>query len=82
MSGTVVRWEKLPGHNRNEALDCRNYARAAMKIINPDFDSISDMLLSVNAKVATKPQARRARVKRKTKTQDFLNNLPFSANNA
>lgn len=70
--GTVVRWEKLPGHERNEALDCRNYARAAMKIINPDFDSISDMLLSVNAKVATKPQARHARVKRKSKTQDFF----------
>src|SRR5699024_100370 len=24
--GDVWRWEKLPGHRRNEALDCRNYA--------------------------------------------------------
>ena len=28
-------WEKLPGHNRNEALDCRDYANAGLKIINP-----------------------------------------------
>ena len=34
-------WEKLPGHRRNEALDCRNYALAGMKIINPDFDELS-----------------------------------------
>ena len=33
-------WEKLPGHNRNEALDCRNYALAALSIVNPDFDRL------------------------------------------
>ncbi len=33
-------WEKLPGHNRNEALDCRDYANAGLKIINPDMDAI------------------------------------------
>lgn len=30
-------WEKLPGHNRNEALDCRDYANAGLKIINPTW---------------------------------------------
>lgn len=33
-------WEKIPGHNRNEALDCRNYANAAFKLWNPDLDAI------------------------------------------
>lgn len=34
-------WEKLPGHRRNEALDCRNYALAGLKIIDPDFDALA-----------------------------------------
>jgi len=38
-SGQVWRWEKIPGHTRNEALDCRNYALAAFRIINPDMDA-------------------------------------------
>ena len=33
-------WEKIPGHQRNEPLDCRNYALAAFKVWNPDLDSI------------------------------------------
>ena len=44
--GNVIKWEKLPGHERNEPLDCRNYARAAMKVLNPDFESISKALKS------------------------------------
>ncbi len=33
-------WAKLPGHKRNEALDCRNYALAALDILNPDWDAL------------------------------------------
>ncbi|MCM1299283.1 MAG: phage terminase large subunit family protein, partial [[Eubacterium] siraeum] len=33
-------WEKLPGHERNEALDCCNYANAAFKALDPDLDAI------------------------------------------
>lgn len=33
-------WEIIPGHERNEALDCRNYANAACKALHPDFDSL------------------------------------------
>lgn len=33
-------WEKLPGHIRNETLDCRNYALAAFRMIDPDLDAI------------------------------------------
>ncbi len=37
-------WEKIPGHERNEALDCRNYANAAAKALSPDYDAIEHRL--------------------------------------
>jgi len=39
-TGNRWTWEKIPGHQRNEPLDCRNYALAAFKVWNPDLDSI------------------------------------------
>lgn len=48
-------WEKLPGHRRNEALDCRNYALAGIKIIDPDFDA-----LAIRLKKLAQPQATEA----------------------
>lgn len=36
-SGKKWQWKKLPGHNRNEALDCRNYAMAAFQVMNVDM---------------------------------------------
>lgn len=33
-------WEKIKGHNRNEALDCRNYALAGLRIMDPDMDAL------------------------------------------
>ena len=32
-------WGKIPGHERNEPLDCRNYALAGLRILNPDMDA-------------------------------------------
>ena len=37
-------WEKLPGHERNEALDCRNYAMAALRVLDPDMDKVAERL--------------------------------------
>jgi len=37
-------WEKIPGHERNEALDCRNYAMAAFKALPADLDAIDKRL--------------------------------------
>lgn len=53
-------WEKLPGHNRNEALDCRDYANAGLKIINPDMDAIERRLQGLEEKPKA-PQKRRQR---------------------
>lgn len=37
-------WEKILGHERNEALDCRNYALAAFRILDPDMDAVERRL--------------------------------------
>lgn len=55
-------WEKIPGHERNEALDCRNYAMAAFKALPKDLDKIARMLKDAAAarstgSVATAPSA-------------------------
>lgn len=37
-------WEKIPGHERNEALDCRNYALAAYKTLPVNLDAIENRI--------------------------------------
>ncbi len=37
-------WVKIPGHERNEALDCRNYANAAFKSMPANLDAIDAQL--------------------------------------
>lgn len=37
-------WEKIPGHERNEALDCRNYGMAAFKALPANLDEIDRRL--------------------------------------
>lgn len=61
------RWEKIPGHERNEALDCRNYAMAAVRLISPDFEALDKLFkgMEIEKKEVKKP------VKKKQKRQDF-----------
>lgn len=37
-------WQKIPGHERNEAFDIRNYNLAACEILSPDWDAIEQRL--------------------------------------
>ena len=37
-------WKKIPGHERNEALDCRNYALAAFKALPVNMDEVERRL--------------------------------------
>lgn len=46
-------WEKLEGHGRNEALDCRNYAMAGFRVVDPDLDAIERRLKGLDE---TKPK--------------------------
>jgi Phage terminase large subunit (GpA). len=64
--GSKWMWEKLPGHTRNEALDCRNYAMAGLKIIDPDMDAVERRLKGLAEPQKLKPvqQPRPPRKKR------------------
>lgn len=61
-------WEKLPGHNRNEALDCRNYALAGLKIINPDMDAIERRLKGLEDQ--QRPPAQKRQATKRSKAAD------------
>ena len=55
-------WEKIPGHERNEALDCRNYAMAAFKALPANLDETDRRLKAARHQapvnnVATPPVA-------------------------
>ena len=70
-TGTKWAWVKLPGHNRNEALDCRNYANAGLKIIDPDMFALEQRLKNLpdKSQETQKPaqvQSRQKPVRRKT----------------
>lgn len=48
-------WKKIPGHERNEALDCRNYALAAFKSISANLDEIDRRLKAAKKNPAAPP---------------------------
>jgi len=60
-------WEKIPGHERNENLDVRNYAMAACKSLSPDFDVLEQRMR--NARSGTVPVQEAKPVQRQTQTQ-------------
>ena len=63
MGQTVVSWEKT--YDRNEPLDCRNYARAAYKYFNWNFDKMERLLNGTEEpKIETRQQVERRRKKR------------------
>ena len=57
------KWKKIPGHNRNEALDCRNYANAAYRVLNPNLDAIERKMKGVaqEIKKTAKPRKKQRR---------------------
>lgn len=63
-------WEKIPGHERNEALDCRNYANAAFAALDPDLDAIDARLKQSTVK-DREPKKKPSAAKRKPKKESF-----------
>lgn len=53
-------WVKLPGHRRNEPLDCRNYALAAFSVLNPDMAKLERARRGVEQPKARPAKRRRA----------------------
>lgn len=67
-------WEKLKGHERNEALDCRNYALAAFRILDPDLDAVEKRLRGMSetgAKVKKSTDTQPAKKSRVKKSRHF-----------
>lgn len=58
-------WEKIPGHERNEALDCRNYANAAFEVMHPDLTAIEKRLKGIETTAAPTAKKKPARPKKK-----------------
>lgn len=54
-------WEKIMGHERNEALDCRNYALAALRILDPDMDAVERRLKGLESQTSTQQQTKQTR---------------------
>ena len=69
-TGNKFVWEKIPGHQRNEALDCRNYANAAFRVWNPDLNAICQKLKTPVVK-PTKPLARTKRKRTSSTNYDW-----------
>lgn len=67
-------WEKIPGHERNEALDCRNYAQAAFTALAPDMDAL---LRKMNGHSSEKSEAPRRQIepRKRTSIEDRMSNL-------
>ena len=63
------KWEKLPGHERNEALDCRNYANAAFKVLHPNLDHIKAKMADVEPKVE-QPKKKKLKKQRRRPSYD------------
>lgn len=53
---SVMSWKKI--YERNEPLDVRNYATAAMEMLNPDFDALAARMAGGAAPVSAAPRRR------------------------
>lgn len=61
---TKREWVKIPGHERNEPLDCRNYAMAAFASLDPDLEAIERRLKSTKAETRTQETQEASKNKR------------------
>lgn len=52
-------WEKIAEHIRNEPLDCRVYALAAFRVLDPDLDAVAARLRTANGEPVPQQQPQR-----------------------
>lgn len=60
-------WQKIAGHERNEPLDCRNYALAAFRVLPVELDTIDRRIKTARGKnihMDMQDQARKAQPRR------------------
>lgn len=66
-------WKVLKGHERNEPLDCRNYAMAALRVLDPDMDAVERRLKGTPEPATAQPTRTRRRgvVKRQNAADEW-----------
>lgn len=64
-------WRIIPGHRRNEALDCRDYANAAARALHVDLDQVERELAGQPPKKATPPRPRASRSAPPSQSDDW-----------
>lgn len=69
--GSMWKWMKLPGHNRNEALDCRNYANAAFRAMNPDLERLYQKINDIKPKHQPKKVIRKRQPQRRMREEEW-----------
>lgn len=62
------KWMKIEGHERNEPLDCRNYANAAFKVLSPNMDELEKKLK--NVAIVKKEKVKQTFKKQRKRTYD------------
>lgn len=74
-SSTKWVWQKLPGHQRNEPLDIRNYNLAAAETLIPDWDKLERELMEQEPGSGgpdlTRPAPKRRRVIKNRAIEDY-----------
>ena len=70
------KWEKIPGHERNEPLDIMNYAMAARNILPANLDAIDRRLKAArmgkeSPKPAPKPQPKHQKRRQKVRMEEW-----------
>lgn len=60
---TKLAWVKIAEHIRNEPLDCRVYALAALRVLDPDMDAVAARLRNA----ATQPQEQKPKPTRRAR---------------
>ena len=66
-------WKNIPGHERNEPLDCRDYALAAFKALPKDLDAIDRRIKAARGQVpaqTSNPAPAKQPKKRREKSYD------------
>ena len=65
-------WEKIAEHIRNEPLDCRVYALAAFRVLDPDLEAVAARLRAATVGEQQPQPQRQARPKvKKTTVQGY-----------
>jgi phage terminase large subunit GpA-like protein len=70
-------WERIPGIQHNEALDARNYAMAALRILDPNMDAVAARLRQMrngetsNPVVSVSRKRKRGAIRRKDRMDEW-----------